>query len=36
MRDDEGWKVSGLTMTALWETGSRDLIPFAAEQAKRE
>ncbi len=27
------WKVSALTMTALWETGSRDLVGQAAERA---
>ncbi len=33
IRDAEGWKVSGLTMTALWETGSRDLVAVAAQRA---
>ncbi|WP_170325369.1 nuclear transport factor 2 family protein [Ruegeria arenilitoris] len=33
IRDTVGWKVSGLTMTALWETGSRDLVTLAAQRA---
>ena len=33
IRDTEGWKVSGLTMTALWEIGSRDLVALAAQRA---
>ncbi|GGH42118.1 hypothetical protein SAMN05444007_1274 [Cribrihabitans marinus] len=30
---NEAWKVSAMTMTALWETGSRDLVAQAAERA---
>ncbi len=30
---DGDWKVSSLTMTALWETGDRGLVGIAAERA---
>eukprot|EP00903_Cladosiphon_okamuranus_P000899 g897.t1 len=33
VRSDDRWKVTSMTMTALWETGDRGLVATAGERA---
>ena len=36
IRDGDAWTVSSMTMTPLWETGSRDLVGLAGERASAQ